>query len=321
MEITPANLGPLFLGYDMVFQEGYKSPETNYAKLCFMSQSNSRDMLYPFLGRTTRFREFLGPRVHQMLEARGYTLPNRKYEDSVVVNKDDIEDDQYGVYRPMFAQLGVDAAVHPDKLLFDMILATVNNYDSGTAPDATICYDGKTYFSKIHPVGLTGATSAVANIDDGGSGSYWYVLDCSMPIKPFIFQTRSPYTMTRMNALTDEAVYNEQVFRFGVDARVNTGFGMWQYAYASNKDLSDPANYGAVRAAMRQFRTDAGEPFDTLSSASPANTFLLVAPDRETAARQLLNSEFMMGTGASSAVSSTAVWRNSATLIVSNRLS
>lgn len=320
MEITPANLGSLFLGYDMVFQNGMKIPESNYQKICTMATSASRENLYPFLGRTTKFREFLGPRVFQMLEARGYSLINKKFEDSVEVNKDDIEDDTYGVYRPMFEQLGWDAAVHPDKLVFDLIASATTNFDSGTAPTDTLCYDNKTFFSKLHPVGLAGAASAVANIDDGGSGAFWYLLDCSRPIKPFIWQTRSPYTMTRMNALTDEQVFLEQVFRFGVDARVNAGFGLWQLAYASNKDLSDPANYGAVRAAMRAIKTDAGEPFDALTGSSPSSTFLVVGPSNETNARQLLNSEFMIGTGASSAVSATAVWKNSATLIVSNRL-
>ena len=40
----------------------------------------------------------------------------------------------------------------------------------------------------------------------------------------------------------------------------------------------------------------------------------------EEVARQLLNSEFMVGAGASSSVPTTNIWRNSADLIVSEYL-
>ncbi len=103
-----------------------------------------------------------------------------------------------------------------------------------------------------------------------------------------------------------------------MDGRANTGVGLWQLAYASNTDLSNPANYGAVRAAMRAFKTDGGQPFGALSSRN--GTFLLVPPALEEVARQLLNSEFMAGTGASATVSTSNIWRNSADLIVSEFL-
>ena len=47
-----------------------------------------------------------------------------------------------------------------------------------------------------------------------------------------------------MSTLSDEAVFNRREFRYGVDGRANTGVGLWQLAYASNMDLSNPANYG-----------------------------------------------------------------------------
>jgi phage major head subunit gpT-like protein len=78
-------------------------------------------------------------------------------------------------------------------------------------------------------------------------------------------------------------------------------------------------NYGAARAAMRSFKTDAAMPFGSLASGK--GVYLLVPPSLEEVARQLLNSEFMMGSGASSGVSTTNIWRNSADLIVSEYLS
>ena len=106
--------------------------------------------------------------------------------------------------------------------------------------------------------------------------------------------------MTRMDTVNDEAVFNRREFRFGVDGRANTGVGLWQLAYASNMDLSNPVNYGAARAAMRSFKTDAGLPFGALTS--PDDTYLLVPPALEEQARQLLHSDFMVGAFASSSV-------------------
>jgi phage major head subunit gpT-like protein len=113
-------------------------------------------------------------------------------------------------------------------------------------------------------------------------------------------------------------VFNRREFRYGVDGRANTGVGLWQLCYAANTDLSNPANYGAARAAMRAFKTDGGAPFGALSGRK--GVFLVVPPSLEEVARQLLNSEFMAGAGASATVPTTNIWRNSADLIVSEYL-
>jgi phage major head subunit gpT-like protein len=198
-------------------------------------------------------------------------------------------------------------------LLFAMIKSAV------ATPSLVVGFDGVPFFSASHPVGLMGQTGTpTANINSSGSGDYWYLIDASRVIRPFIFQLRREYAVTRMNTVNDEAVFNRREFRYGVDGRANTGVGLWQLAYASNTDLSNPTNYGAVRAAMRSFTTDAGQPFGALSSRS--GVYLLVPPSLEEVARQLLNSEFMAGAGASSGVATSNIWRNSADLIVSEFL-
>jgi phage major head subunit gpT-like protein len=265
------------------------------------------------LGRTTLFRVWLGERVIQALETHAYTIANKNFEDTIAIDRNDIEDDTYGVYEPIIEQLGWDTKIHPDMLLFQMIRDSVAN------PSSVVGYDGQPFFSDSHPVGPMGGTQAVmANINSGGNGPYWFLIDASRSIRPFIFQLRREYAVTRMDMLTDEAVFNRREFRYGVDGRANTGVGLWQLAYASNQDLSNPVNYGAARAAMRSVTTDGGQPFGALSSRN--GIYLLVPPDLEQVARQLLNAEFTVGVGASSAVPTTNIWRNSADLIVSEYL-
>jgi phage major head subunit gpT-like protein len=313
MEVSAANLNALFTSFDVIFQRGFEEPPSYYAKISSVVRSASAQTQYPWMGRTTKFREWLGDRTLQNLESHNYSITNRNFEDTVGIDRNAIEDDTYGVYEPVIEQLGWDTKVHPDMLLFTTIKAAVNT------PSSVLGYDGQAFFSASHPVGLMGNTpTQVANINSSGSGAYWFLVDASRPIRPFIFQLRREYAVTRMNTLTDEAVFNRREFRYGVDGRANTGVGLWQLCYASNTDLSNPANYGAARAAMRSIRTDGGLPFGALSSRK--GVYLVVPPSLEEVGRQLLNSEFMVGAGASSSVPTTNIWRNSADLIVSEYL-
>ncbi len=313
MEISAQNLAALFTGFDVVFQRGFDKPPSYYESICTIVRSASRQTTYPWLGRTTRFREWLGDRVVQALEAHAYTIANKNFEDTVSIDRNDIEDDSYGVYEPIIEQLGWDTKVHPDMLLFQMIK------DAVASPADVVCYDGQPLFSDSHPVGLAGRSgTAASNLNSSGSGPYWFVIDASRAIRPFIFQLRREYAVSRMSSVTDEAVFNRREFRYGVDGRANTGVGLWQLAYASNLDLSNPANYGAARAAMRSFKTDGGLPFGALSSRK--GVYLLVPPALEEVGRQLLNSEFMAGAGASAGVATSNIWKNSADLIVSEYL-
>jgi phage major head subunit gpT-like protein len=314
MEISAGNLTALFTGFDVVFQRGFDKPPSYYEQISSIVRSSSRQTTYPWLGRTTRFREWLGDRVVQALEAHTYTIVNKNFEDTVAIDRNDIEDDTYGVYEPIIEQLGWDTKVHPDMLLFQMMK------DAVTTPSDVVGYDGEPFFSATHPVGPMGQSggTTAANLNSTGSGAYWFLVDASRAIRPFIFQMRREYAVTRMNTVTDEAVFNRREFRYGVDGRANTGVGLWQLAYASNTDLSNPANYGAARAAMRAFKTDGGQPFGALSGRK--GVYLIVPPSLEEVARQLLNSEFMAGAGASASVATTNIWRNSADLIVSEYL-
>jgi phage major head subunit gpT-like protein len=245
MEISAANLNALFTGFDVIFQRGFETPPSYYEQIASIVRSGSRQTTYPWLGRTTKFREWLGSRVIQALEAHAYTIVNKNFEDTVGIDRNDVEDDTYGVYEPVIEQLGWDTKVHPDMLLFSTIKAAV------TTPSSVPGYDGQPFFSETHPVGPMGSgQSQVANINSAGSGAYWFLIDASRPIRPFIFQLRREYAVTRMNTLTDEAVFNRREFRYGVDGRANTGVGLWQLCYASNMDLGNPANYGAARAQL-----------------------------------------------------------------------
>ena len=252
MEISANNLTTLFTGFDTIFQRGFEMAPAYDDKICSIVPSSTSQTIYPWLGRTTGFREWVGDRVLQALEAHAYTIVNKTFEDTVGIERERIEDDQYGVYAPVIEQLGWDARTHPDQLIFGMMKAAVTGsavtIGKLTIP-VPICFDGNNLYYASHPAGPAGESSnaagtSLSNINSGGSGAYWFLVDGARPIKPFIFQKRREYAVTRMNTATDEAVFSQRLFRYGVDVRCNAGVGLWQLTYASNTDLSNPANYG-----------------------------------------------------------------------------
>jgi phage major head subunit gpT-like protein len=329
MEISANNLTTLFTGFDTIFQKGFEQAPSYYEKICSVVPSSTSQTIYPWLGRTTGFREWVGDRVMQALEAHAYTIVNKTFEDTVGIERERIEDDQYGVYAPVIEQLGWDARTHPDQLIFGMMKAAVTSspvtIGKITIP-VPICYDGNNLYYSAHPAGPAGETSAAftttySNVNSGGSGAYWFLVDAARPIKPFIFQKRREYAVTRMNTATDEAVFSQRLFRYGVDVRCNAGVGLWQLTYASNTDLSNPANYASAVSALRSIKSDAGVPFGAWNG-PPTTRFLVVPPSLEEVARQLLHATFGAGAiaGAVSAIPIANVYLNDATLIVSEWL-
>lgn len=286
MIINKGTLSTLFTGFNTLYQQGFEAAMSDWDKVSMVVPSNTKSETYGWMGKVTSFREWVGDRVLQNLSASSYQIFNKDFENTVVVDRNDILDDTLGVYSPIMRQLGEDARVHRDKLVFSLM-------KSGFT---TNCYDGQYFFDTDHPVG----TGTVSNYG-GGAGTAWYLLDTSRSLKPFIVQMRQDYKFVGLDSDMDEAVFLRKQFRYGVDARLNVGFGLWQQAYASKQTL-DATNFAAGKSAMASFTADNGDPLATRS------TLLVVPPSLESAARTLLNSEIISN--------STNIWRGSVDLLV-----
>ncbi len=162
------------------------------------------------MNQLPRVREWLGDRVVQNVSTSGYTIRNRKFEQTVGVPRDDIEDDNLGLYAPLFAELGRSAAAFPDELLWPLVAAGF----------AAACYDGQYFFDSDHPVLDANGVAQSQSNTGGGSGTAWYLLDTSRMMKPFIFQDRKSMSqLIRKDQETDENVFNKGEFVYGVDGR------------------------------------------------------------------------------------------------------
>lgn len=190
MLINRANLSTLFNAFNAAFTRGFGGAETAYERIAMKVPSGATEETYGWLGQFPRMREWVGDRIVQNLSAQTYTVKNRKFENTVSVDRDAIEDDRYGVFTPIMEELGRAASEHPDELVFSLLKQGF----------ATVCYDGQYFFDTDHPVvGSDGAVQSYSN-SQGGTGTPWFLLDTSRAVKPIVYQERVPY---RLTALTE----------------------------------------------------------------------------------------------------------------------
>lgn len=273
MLINRENLANAYVGFKAAFTSGFAGVQPIRGMLSTEVPSSTAAENYNWLGDIPEMREWIGDRQIKNLSAFGYSLRNKPFEVTIGVDRDTLEDDTYGIVRPRFEMMGNSAGLHGDRLLFDLIQA-------GTA---TACYDGQYFFDTDHPVGA-GTVSNTA----GGGGAAWYMLDTSRPLKPFIFQKRRDYSFQAMTSADDENVFMRKEYRYGVDARVNVGFGFWQMAYHSKQTL-DQTNFDAAVTAMMQFKSDEGRPLGITPN------ILLVGASNRAAAKAVVEKEFIDG--------------------------
>ncbi len=249
--VTPQLMTAIFQGFKALYLKGFEAQEALYAAIAMTVPSKTSKEIYGWLGQSTGFREWLGDRVVQALTTHDFSIANKHFENTVGVNRNQIEDDEFGVLSPVFEQLGMDAKSHPNVVIFDLL----------KTGRVTKCYDGKPFFATDHPTtDSKGKVIAQSNLTtEAGGKPTWYLFDTSKAIKPIIWQVRKPYDFVRKDQPTDDIVFFNNQAVYGADARVNAGFALWQLAHACDKDLT-AANFKAVRQAMRGLKGDNGRP-------------------------------------------------------------
>jgi phage major head subunit gpT-like protein len=267
MIINESTLRAMYIGFRTDFQSAFEGAPKDFEKIATTVPSATKENVYPWLGQNTILREWLGERVIQNLMVHEYSIKNLKYEGTLAIPRDAVEDDTIGVYKPAVQELGRAAGTHPDKMVFGLLKSGFTK----------TCYDGQYFFDTDHPV----AGQSVSNFITGESEVAWYLMATKRAIKPIIWQVRRPYEFVNKDRLEDYNVFSREEFLYGVSARVNAGFGLWQMVVAC-KDTLNAANYGAARSMMLSYTSDAKEPLGLIPD------LLVVPPSLESAGRKLL---------------------------------
>jgi len=113
--------------------------------------SNANSETYGWLGDVPMMREWLGPKKAKDLKDYSYTLTNKDWEATLVVDRNELKDDQTGMILPRIQMLAQSARENEAIIVSDLII-------NGTSDTA---YDSVAFFSN------TSGTRVIDNLLSG----------------------------------------------------------------------------------------------------------------------------------------------------------
>ena len=140
----------------LFFESLHSLQQQNYERLVTVAPSGKgRDgEKYGWLSPTVGMRQFKDKRIPQGLVSHNYYIQNLKWENTLAVEREAVDSDQYGQVKIRINQLAWQAARFKDKLTFQ----TLANGFTGKG------YDGKPFFSDSHKEGKSGPQSNIMTL-------------------------------------------------------------------------------------------------------------------------------------------------------------
>lgn len=268
MLINLETIQSLHTALSAAYQGGLVNADVSYLDVATEVTSNNKSSTYPWLGDMPSVRAWIGDRIVKELIGHSYEIKNAPFESTFAVDRDDIEDDQFGTYALKAQMLAAEGKA----FLSRSVWALLANGEVGLA------YDGVPFFSTLHPDGQGGTQSNLI----AGASAAWYVLDTSKSVKPLILQKRRDMELVSLDNPEDPNVFWTRKFIYGIDGRFGFGYGFWQQAIKSKQPLTEE-NLAEARAQMRLLTNDSGE----LLGMMP--TTLVVGASNEVAGMKLIN--------------------------------
>lgn len=141
MEITQGSLEAVFTGLKATFSEAVQATEDEQIeRLMEVVPSTSGTAKYPVATLLGDLEEVLDEVTITSIGVFVQSVPNRTFARIVQVHRNDIADDNIGVYRPGVRQLGRRAALYPLRLAAEVLLGAFDEQ----------WVDGTTVFSANH---------------------------------------------------------------------------------------------------------------------------------------------------------------------------
>ncbi|HAV3836671.1 Mu-like prophage major head subunit gpT family protein [Acinetobacter baumannii] len=143
MNVNGANLNAIFLNLSKVFNQTFNEVEVEYPAIAMVVPSNGAYVDYRWLANFPQMKEWIGKKHITKLAEYDYVIRNKDFAATIEVRRNDIEDDQMGIYKPQAESAAWSAKQHPDELVFEAVNKAF------TAK----CYDGQPMISGSHKVG------------------------------------------------------------------------------------------------------------------------------------------------------------------------
>ncbi len=132
MDLNRENMDAFFQTLNTAFTEGMQAgreremPEDpTVAELAMIVPSTGAASIHAWLGQIPAMRKWVGDRVIQNILSGKLTVVNDDFESTVSVPRNDILDDQYGLYAPLVRVMGANAELLWPKLAIDALVGGV----------------------------------------------------------------------------------------------------------------------------------------------------------------------------------------------------
>lgn len=143
MNISSQTLRGIYIGFNTIFNKAFEEQKPLFERIATVTPSTSDAETYAWLGDIPGMREWIGDREIQNLAGSDYIIKNKDFELTVAVDRNAVDDDKIGLYNPSIQMLGQSAAMHPDELVFELLM---NGFTAK-------CSDEKAFFAADHEVG------------------------------------------------------------------------------------------------------------------------------------------------------------------------
>lgn len=142
MLVNKGTINSVFISLKTTFNNAFGAAPSVWKKIAMLVPSGSSQNDYAWLSKFPRMREWIGDKNVKALEAFKYTIPNKDFEGTVEVDRNDIEDDNLGIYAPQAQMAGESAAQLPDEIVMDLVNGAFVNK----------CHDGQYFCDTDHVV-------------------------------------------------------------------------------------------------------------------------------------------------------------------------
>jgi len=136
-------------GVKTLFFKAYEEVPAQYQDIVTVVPSATQTENYGWLGSLPSMREWVDERVPRGLLSHDFTIQNKDWEVTVAVDRNVVEDDQYGQIKMRVQAMAEEARRHLDQLVFELLASGFSSK----------CYDGKSFFAANHAEGKSGVQS------------------------------------------------------------------------------------------------------------------------------------------------------------------
>ena len=220
-----------------------------YKRFTQIIKMNTKTIEAPILSMIGPLREWIGPRLIETLSFNSYAITAKKYEKTVKIPREAVEDDNVGLYTSQLETLG-----RQTNALYDQqVVAKLQN------GEVDLCYDKLSFFNASHPTGqaVAGVAQTFSNLTGSGNPP-WYMFDTTKDIMPMVLGDRTAPEYVQLWGIQEPRVFWFDEYISGVRVRCVADFGFPQFAFKC-KNALDATNFENGLVGMASIKNAQGQ--------------------------------------------------------------